>query len=150
MLERRYVLCEQGRHAVQARELCGDHDMRLSWVESADENNALLAALGKAMGVEPTSTPSDGEGVQVYLGGSDAEDEGHWSWVANGDSVMSPFAGEYSFTSPSLFAIRINISPRTGSVIISDDDADLVHAACPGRVGCGRTGRSPARVGILP
>ena len=50
--------------------------------------------------------------------------------LANGDSVTSPLAGEYSFTRPSLFAIKINVRPRAGNVIINDEDASSDMPNC--------------------
>ena len=49
---------------------------------------------------------------------------------ANGDNVTSPFRGEYSFTRPSLFAIRMTVSPRAGNMIISDEDAFSAMPNC--------------------
>src|SRR4051812_23399714 len=42
---------------------------------------------------------------------------------ANGDTVMSPALSEAGFARPSLFASRISVMLRVGSVISSDEDA---------------------------
>jgi hypothetical protein len=62
--------------------------MKLARIESSDENLALVAAIAKLMDVDLSSYPEDDEGPQIYVGGSDGEDEGHWKWLPNSDEVV--------------------------------------------------------------
>lgn len=68
--------------------------MRLVWITSAQQNSALLAALGR---LEPIPGP---EQSAIFIGASDAEQEAHWHWIGGanfwlGDSVGAPVNDAY-------------------------------------------------------
>lgn len=65
-----YMLCTGSRKDwTRARKSCGDQDMRLAWLESADENTAVAATILKL-----TSE------TEVLFGATDQDREGDWFW----------------------------------------------------------------------
>ncbi len=80
----RYMFCGGQRSETRAHESCRDEGMRLSWIESAEENAALVETIAEFMGVDPSSDGDDDQ-AQVRIGGSDAEDEGVWRWEEPGE-----------------------------------------------------------------
>lgn len=82
----RYMFCDGRRSETQAHESCRDEGMRLSWIESAEENAALVETIAELMSVDPDSDGGRDQ-AQVRIGGSDAEDEGVWRWEEPGDGL---------------------------------------------------------------
>jgi Lectin C-type domain len=65
-----YMLCtSKTRNYAQAKQSCAGQDMRLVWLESADENNAV------ALKVEALTLEAD-----VLIGATDQVTEGYWFW----------------------------------------------------------------------
>ncbi|MET0410215.1 MAG: C-type lectin domain-containing protein [Polyangiaceae bacterium] len=77
--ERTYMFCASGFARDAALEACAAQGMRLLWLETPAESLALIDA------VSARAPAGDGELV-VYIGASDAEDEGEWRWVGNAAS----------------------------------------------------------------
>ncbi len=78
----------------------GDDAGYLARIDSAAENLAILEAVSAHLNPAQlaNSIPDDGsEAAFVWLGGSDAEREGQWTWSNNGD----PFWRCLLYTSPS-------------------------------------------------
>ena len=77
----------------------------LARIDSAAENQAILEAVSTHLSPAQlaNSVPNDGsEAAFVWLGGSDAEREGQWTWTNNGDPFWqgdfngSPVGGRYT------------------------------------------------------
>ena len=77
----------------------------LARIDSAAENQAILEAVSTHLSPaqRANSIPNDGsEAAFVWLGGSDAEREGQWTWTNNGDPFWqgdfngSPVGGRYT------------------------------------------------------
>lgn len=83
---RGYMFCSLAlaRAAAQAR--CQAEQMRLVWLETPEENEAVLASIGAADVPAPAGNPE----VLTHIGGSDAADEGEWFWVGNGIAAGGP------------------------------------------------------------
>ena len=90
--------------AAEAMSLAGDAGY-LARIDSAAENQAILAAVSTHLSPAQlaNSIPNDGsEAAFVWLGGSDAEREGQWTWTNNGDPFWqgdfngSPVGGRYT------------------------------------------------------
>jgi hypothetical protein len=81
-LDSTYMFCLDPSTASAAQSACNDAGMRLSWVETADENQFLLEHGAKLSGVEPGEVGHGEDQDQMRLGGSDQEEEGRWHWVA--------------------------------------------------------------------
>jgi hypothetical protein len=65
-----YMLCtSKTRNYAQAKQACAGQDMRLAWLETADENNAV------ALKVEGLTNETD-----VVIGATDQVTEGYWFW----------------------------------------------------------------------
>ena len=83
----------------------GDNTGYLARIDSAAENQAILEAVSDHLSPAQlaNSIPNDGsETAFVWLGGSDAEQEGRWIWTNNGDPFWqgdfngSPVGGRYT------------------------------------------------------
>jgi hypothetical protein len=72
------------RAAAQAR--CQAEEMRLVWLETPEESEAVLARIGAA---DVPAPPGNAE-LLTHIGGSDADDEGEWFWVGNGVAAGGP------------------------------------------------------------
>jgi hypothetical protein len=83
---RSYMLCTEALPQALARGRCADAQMNLTWIETPQENEALVLALA-GLGV---STADDE--LLVQIGASDADSEEDWLWVDN--AVVS---GGFSF-----------------------------------------------------
>ena len=90
--------------AAKAMTLAGDPGY-LARIDSAAENQAILEAVSTHLSPAQlaNSVPNDGsEAAFVWLGGSDAEREGQWTWTNNGDPFWqgdfngSPVGGRYT------------------------------------------------------
>lgn len=83
---RGYMFCSSAlaRGAAQAR--CQAEAMRLVWLETPQESEAVLAGI-EALALAP---PAGNTEVLTHIGGSDAEDEGEWFWVGNGVAPGGP------------------------------------------------------------
>ena len=90
--------------AAKAMTLAGDPGY-LARIDSAAENQAILEAVSTHLSPAQlaNSIPNDGsEAAFVWLGGSDAEREGQWTWSNNGDPFWrgdfngSPVGGRYT------------------------------------------------------
>lgn len=89
-----YMACQTSGVQSQAVAQCQAQGMRLVWIESAEQNSALLAAL-KQLGFGPGYDQSS-----IFIGASDAEQENHWHWLGGsdfwlGDSIGAPVGGAY-------------------------------------------------------
>ena len=83
----------------------GDDTGYLARIDSAAENRAILEAVSAHLSPAQlaNSIPDDGsEAAFIWLGGSDAEREGQWTWSNNGDPFWrgdfngSPVGGRYT------------------------------------------------------
>lgn len=75
---RSYVFCAEAAAQGVARQRCADVQMNLTWIESPEENAALVQAivdLGVTTGLDE---------LLVQMGASDADEEQAWVWVDNG------------------------------------------------------------------
>ena len=78
---RSYMFCTEAVAQGVARQRCADAQMNLTWIETPEENAALvqgLAELGVTTGLDE---------LLVQIGASDADEEQAWVWVDN--SVVS-------------------------------------------------------------
>lgn len=76
---RGYMFCSDSVVRTKALERCAAEGMRLAWLETADESEAVrgqIVATGRA-------TPVGSAALLVQIGGSDAANEGTWLWVGN-------------------------------------------------------------------
>lgn len=72
--EHGYMLCSVGTRDYQhAQEACQAQNMRLAWLESAEENTEVA---GKVAAISTD--------VEVWIGGTDAAVEGKWLWDGQG------------------------------------------------------------------
>ena len=74
---RSYMFCAEALAQGVARGRCADAQMNLTWIETPEENDALVLAL-VGLGV----TAGDDQ-LLVQLGASDADEEQAWFWVDN-------------------------------------------------------------------
>jgi hypothetical protein len=74
---RSYMFCAEAVAQGVARQRCADAQMNLTWIETPEENDALVQALA-GLGV----TTGDEE-LLVQIGASDADEEQAWVWVDN-------------------------------------------------------------------
>ena len=95
---------DEATAAAKAMTLAGDPGY-LARIDSAAENQAILEAVSSHLSPAQlaNSIPNDGsEAAFVWLGGSDAEREGQWTWTNNGDPFWkgdfngSPVGGRYT------------------------------------------------------
>lgn len=71
-----YMYCDEGLNRNAALARCGAEDMKLAWIETPEENAALVSSIA-GLGL-----PEVEERV-AQIGASDAEDEDEWFWVGN-------------------------------------------------------------------
>ena len=92
VLGKSYMVCQTNGSQSKALATCEDQGMRLVWLVSAEQNAALVDALGPLLqGSQQTS---------LYIGASDAQQETRWHWIAGanfwrGDSVGMPVNDAY-------------------------------------------------------
>ena len=95
---------EEAAAAAKGTTLAGDPGY-LARIDSAAENQAILEAVTSHLSPAQlaNSIPNDGsEAAFVWLGGSDARNEGQWTWSNNGDLFWqgdfngSPVGGRYT------------------------------------------------------
>lgn len=70
----------------------GDESGYLVRIDSAEENTAVFDIVTERLSAEQraTTTPDDGsEAPFIWLGGSDAENEGDWRWINNDEPFWS-------------------------------------------------------------
>ncbi|RYZ08445.1 MAG: C-type lectin domain-containing protein [Myxococcales bacterium] len=73
-----YMLCtEVTRDYAHARDACRAQGMRLVWLESAAENDAVFKTVSAIQA-----------GLEVWLGATDQEAEGTWGWDGQGGMVF--------------------------------------------------------------
>jgi hypothetical protein len=77
---RGYMFCSVGVSRAGAVTRCAAEGMRLVWVETPEESEALVASIAAA---DLPTLPGNAE-VLFHIGASDAGGEGEWSWVGNG------------------------------------------------------------------
>lgn len=78
---RGYMYCgSRLRAALGELNYCAPQGMHLAWIETAEENAALVQALTEIAGEAPSSGSEPG----VSIGGTDIESEGEWLWGAQG------------------------------------------------------------------
>lgn len=69
---RGYMFCLRTERTFDAaREACGKSGMHLVWIDSEEENDAIVRAVRDA----------EVEADRAWIGGSDAENEGDWRWL---------------------------------------------------------------------
>lgn len=88
----RYMLCNTSTNQAKASMLCEEQGLRLAWLESAEENGAVLAAIQALTGAKP---------AEVFIGATDAQKEGSWHWIDGadfwqGESQGTPVNGAYA------------------------------------------------------
>jgi len=77
-LDHGYMLCSGvTRDYARAQEACRAQGMRLAWLESDDENEAVSA---KVSAIE--------QGVEAWIGATDQETEGSWGWDGQGGMLF--------------------------------------------------------------
>lgn len=83
---RAYMFCSQALARAPAQARCQQQQMRLAWLETPEENAAVLA------GIEALDLPAPAGNAEVltHIGGSDAADEGEWFWVGNAVAAGGP------------------------------------------------------------
>lgn len=83
---RAYMFCSLALARAPAQARCQAQQMRLVWLETPEENAAVLA------GIEAADVPAPAGNAEVltHIGGSDAADEGEWFWVGNGVAAGGP------------------------------------------------------------
>ena len=95
---------DEANSAAKAMTLAGDSGY-LARIDSAAENRAVVEAVSAHLSPAQLakSIPNDGsEAAFIWLGGSDAELEGQWTWTNNGDPFWrgdfngSPVGGRYA------------------------------------------------------
>jgi hypothetical protein len=74
---RSYMFCTEAVAQGVARQRCADAQMNLTWIETPEENEALVQAL---VGLGVTTGEDE---LLVQLGASDADEEQAWVWVDN-------------------------------------------------------------------
>jgi hypothetical protein len=82
---RSYMFCTEAVAQGVARQRCADAEMNLTWIETPEENDALVLALA-GLGV---ATGDDG--LLVQIGASDSDEEQAWFWVENTVVVAGGF-----------------------------------------------------------
>jgi hypothetical protein len=87
-----YMFCTAARKAnwTDAKKSCEDQDMRLAWLESDLENDAVAQKLADL-----------GSDVEILFGATDQGNEGDWLWVGGeqfweGDEDGNAVAGRYN------------------------------------------------------
>lgn len=91
-----YMVCDVEVNANKASALCEEEGLRLAWIESADENAALLQS------IEEIGSSGKGGGIlEVSIGATDVEKEGSWHWRGGSDFWQgggkgSPVDGAYA------------------------------------------------------
>jgi hypothetical protein len=93
---RRYMACATSVIQSSAASTCEKQGMRLAWIDSADKASALLTAL------QELGSQGPGSGfTELYMGATDAEQEGHWHWIGGsnfwlGNAGGSPVDGAFA------------------------------------------------------
>jgi hypothetical protein len=75
-----YMFCGESVDRGFALARCEAQNMKLVWIESAEENTALVTAITEL------DVPSDQEELLTQIGASDEDDEDEWRWIGNGAS----------------------------------------------------------------
>ncbi|HET9931330.1 MAG TPA: C-type lectin domain-containing protein [Polyangiaceae bacterium] len=85
---RHFMACSVVVAQADAASLCATHGMRLAWLDSLDKVNAVLASLQEQnhRGMTPVFD-------EVYIGATDAEQEGHWHWAGGADFWLGNGSG---------------------------------------------------------
>ena len=76
-----YMFCDDPVSLSAASEQCSAQGMRLAWIESADENAALVKALAPLASPDPNDTQGPGLDPGVRIGATDRDEEGDWRWI---------------------------------------------------------------------
>jgi hypothetical protein len=77
LTEHGYMFCLPAVNRTTALERCAVEGMRLAWIETLEENTALVGAITQRLDGE------DPSGLLTQIGGTDATGEGNWRWVGN-------------------------------------------------------------------
>jgi hypothetical protein len=87
-LDHGYMYCTGSRKAnwTDAKKACEDQDMRLAWLDSASENQAIALKLGDL-----------GSDAEVLFGATDQGNEGDWLWVGGEQFWKGDFKGQAVF-----------------------------------------------------
>jgi hypothetical protein len=72
-----YMFCGEEVDRGIALTRCGAEGMKLAWIETPEENAALLTSIGAL------DVPVPAGELLVQVGASDSDDEDEWSWVGN-------------------------------------------------------------------
>jgi hypothetical protein len=88
----RYMVCDTSTGQAKASTLCEEQGMRLAWLDSAEENTAVTAAIQSLAGIAPEL---------LFIGASDAEVEGSWQWIGGapfweGEADGAPVGGAFA------------------------------------------------------
>jgi hypothetical protein len=81
-----YMYCSIAVSRAEALGRCSLEGMRLVWIETREENDALVENI---IGAD-VPAPEDNDELLTQIGASDAEDEGEWLWVGNDVSPDGP------------------------------------------------------------
>jgi Lectin C-type domain/Putative metal-binding motif len=79
---RSYMVCKTSTEQNKAAALCEAQGMRLVWIDSQQQNTALLAAV-----VQLAASPGIAQ-TGIFIGASDAPQEAQWHWI-NGANFWS-------------------------------------------------------------
>ena len=89
-----YMFCDTPRGLEAAVDACEEQDMRLAWIESADENAALVTAIEPLASPDPNGMQGSGPDPGVRIGATDDDDEGSWHWIDGPDFWIGNQNGE--------------------------------------------------------
>ena len=79
LAEHGYMFCSDSVVREAAASRCELEGLRLAWIETADENDLLVARITAA-----DVPASEDEEILTYIGGSDSGAEGNWLWRGGG------------------------------------------------------------------
>jgi hypothetical protein len=82
-----YMACMTSTSENKGAAECEAQGMRLVWIDSAQQNAALLAEIER-IGIGPGYDQS-----AIFIGATDAEQEGHWHWIGGADFWLGGSAG---------------------------------------------------------
>jgi hypothetical protein len=79
--EHGYMFCAEAVDRGIALARCAAENMKLAWLETPQENAAIIA------GIVALDLTNGGAELLVQIGASDGDDEDEWSWIGNGAAL---------------------------------------------------------------
>jgi hypothetical protein len=76
-----YMFCAEPADRGVALARCAAEAMRLAWLETPQENAAVVA------GIIGLDLPGAGDEILAQIGASDSDDEDEWFWIGNGAAL---------------------------------------------------------------